>query len=296
MMLAITSQTVNEMYQKMLTTIIANGEHVRPRGLPTREIRPLVVRLEDSLNNIITLKSRRLNYSFMAAEWLWTAWGREDVEMITHYNKQLAKFSDDGKTFFGAYGVRIAEQLSYVLKTLRRDPNSRQAVLSLWRPNPPVTKDVPCTSLMQFMIRSGQLEAIVTMRSSDAWLGIPYDIFNFTRVQAGIAAELGLTPGPITLQLGSSHLYESDLVRAWEVLDEYRTHEGDRLSRSPQLPCWPPKSVEDYEYSFRTGNTITSQLLDPVWAEYLDALRYRSHSDLSIGDGHLMEVIRYVKA
>lgn len=295
MMHAITVQTVNEMYQQMLAIIIANGEHVVPRGLPTREMRPLVVRLEDSLSNIITLKTRRLNYSFMAAEWLWMAWGREDVEMIAHYNKQLTKFSDDGKTFFGAYGVRITEQLNYVLETLRRDPDSRQAVMSLWRPNPPQTKDVPCTSLMQFMIRNGKLETIVTMRSSDVWLGIPYDIFNFTRIQAGVAAELDLTPGPITLQLGSSHLYEADLTRAWEVLDEKRTAEGDQLSRSPQLPCWPLKAMEQDESALRAGSEDLSSGSDEPWIDYLEALSYRNHKNSDIGSGHMMEVIRYVK-
>lgn len=288
--------TANEMYKKMLMTIINEGEIVKPRGLVTRELRPLVVRLENSLSNIITLKTRQLNYSFMVAEWLWMSWGREDVEMIGHYNAQLPKFSDDGKVFFGAYGIRIAEQLQYVISALKSDPDSRQAVMSLWRPNPPKTKDVPCTSLMQFMIRNGKLEAIVTMRSSDVWLGIPYDVFNFTRIQAGIAAELMISPGPITLQLGSSHIYEPDLQRALEVIGESPDDKADQLSLSPELDGWPPQAMQQDELAVRIGHEQVSIYSDEQpWKDYLDAMAYRAHKDLSIGSGHMMEIVRYAK-
>lgn len=297
MMIAIEAKTVNEMYQSMLSTIIAHGEVVKPRDLPTRELRPLVVRLENSLSNIITLKTRKLNYSFMVAEWLWMAWGRQDVEMIGHYNAQLPKFSDDGKTFFGAYGIRIAEQLQYVISTLKNDPDSRQAMMSLWRPNPPKTKDVPCTSLMQFMIRNAKLEAIVTMRSSDVWLGIPYDVFNFTRIQAGIAAELGIAPGSITLQLGSSHIYEPDVGKAWEVISEMASGEAGILSLSPELPSWPPQVVEQDEEAVRNNHEMASSYSDETpWSDYLEALAYRNHKNVTIGRGHMMDVIRFIKS
>lgn len=296
MIYKVNAETINEMYQKMLRVIVENGEPVNPRGFATRELRPLIVRLENSLNNIITLKTRKLNYSFMVAEWLWMAWGRNDVEMISHYNKALTKFSDDGETFFGAYGVRIMSQLHYVIGTLKRDVDSRQAIISLWRPNPPSTKDVPCTSLMQFMIRKNKLESIVTMRSSDVWLGIPYDVFNFTRIQAGIAAELGISPGPITLQLGSSHIYMTDFEKAHEVMDESRTDGGDALSLSPELPCWPPKAMEQDEHAVRINHeTVSQHSVEEPWVDYLEALGYRNHKNSDIGSGHMMEVIRYAK-
>ena len=72
----------------------------------------------------------------MAAEALWILSGDNKVETIAPYNKNIKQFSDDGIIFQGAYGPRIISQLDYVIESLRKDRESRQAVLTIWNPNP----------------------------------------------------------------------------------------------------------------------------------------------------------------
>jgi len=58
------------------------------------------------------------------------------------------------------------------------------------------------------------------MRSSDAWLGLPYDIFSFT-MMAQYVRMLLPTPingGMLHINMGSAHLYESDWEKAEEML------------------------------------------------------------------------------
>jgi thymidylate synthase len=56
--------------------------------------------------------------------------------------KGITRFSDDGITFFGAYGPKIITQTSYIVNTLCNDQDSRQAVLSIWRENPKSSADI----------------------------------------------------------------------------------------------------------------------------------------------------------
>jgi thymidylate synthase len=170
---------------------------------------------------VLRVPERKLNYQFMAAEALWILSGDNRVETIAPYNKRIADFSDDGTTFFGAYGPKIMEQIDYVVGKLVEDKDTRQAGLTIWRENPGQTKDVPCTVAIFFGIRNGTLNAHVFMRSSDVWLGIPYDVFNFSMLShlvCGIMTQLHpnlptVTPGMLYLTAASSHLDETN----WEA-------------------------------------------------------------------------------
>ena len=137
----------------------------------------------------------------------------------------IVKYSDDGNIFYGAYGPQIKPQIDYVINKIIEDINTRQAVATIWIRNPNPSKDIPCTVSVQWLVRDGVLHCINTMRSSDLWLGWPYDIFNFTMLTAliglklkenGVAVELG----NITLQTGSQHLYFTDLSNAKRCLSE----------------------------------------------------------------------------
>lgn len=222
-------------YCQLLNMILQHGEESAPRGLPIKELLGLSLTVPNMLQNIIVHPKRDLNYRFMVAEWLWITAGREDLEFLLRYNKNYAAFSDDGTILSGAYGPRIASQRDFVLQTLRKDPDSRQAVLSIWDRNPKPSKDIPCTLTMQFLIRQKLLHVIVNMRSSDAWWGIPYDLYTFCQLGNMIAGELNVEPGPLQLHLGSSHLYQPFYKVAAEVIGAYT--EADEVW-SPRLSSW----------------------------------------------------------
>lgn len=178
--------------------------------------------------------ARDLNYRFMLAEWLWIQAGREDVTSIAGFNSKIANYSDDGVIFAGAYGPRLSKQWNYLLSTLRKDPDSRQAVATIFTPAPEATKDVPCTLSLQVFIRGGRMHGIMTMRSNDLWLGLPHDFFNFAQIVNWLAGSLDVLPGSMTIQAGSSHIYASNYEAVDLVLA--RPTQGYCL-RSPVIPA-----------------------------------------------------------
>lgn len=174
---------------------------------------------------VVNVPERALSYSFMAAEALWILSGDNRVETIKQYAPSIAAFSDNGVTFFGAYGPKINEQIGHVTQSLAKDRDTRQSVINIWRENPPETKDVPCTLSAQWFIRDGALHCVDTMRSSDIWLGWPYDVFNFTALSAVIGLRLRdsfdvhVRLGTLYLNAGSQHLYRKNYDKALACID-----------------------------------------------------------------------------
>lgn len=261
-------------------------QELTPRGMLIREMRNVQIVLKDTSRCATWLSKRELNYPFMVAEWLWIQSGREDTAMITHYCKEIGKFSDNGNTFFGAYGPRWKNAVSAILPLMRRDPDTRQAVTGIWRPEVYDlafnTKDVPCTLSMQYFIRGGLLESTVVMRSSDAWLGLPYDLFNFAMLQRAVARALNRTPGALTLFIGSCHLYDRDLTRAREVT----TAMLDSKLSDPTgifIPSPPGFGESDElvrsERQIRLGGEDTELIAQSLYWPLLSVLNYRNHKN-----------------
>jgi thymidylate synthase len=249
----------------LLQRLYNHGKPVSPRGYETHELIGVQVRVDDMTKNILVHPARNLSYRFMVAEWLWVSAGRSDVDTVARYNSKMRDFSDDGMTFAGAYGPRIVPQIPWALEQLAK-PGSRQAVIQVWMPTPMPSRDVPCTLSWQLLARDGALHAVVTMRSSDVWLGLAYDFFNFSMLTMGVAGELGLTPDSMVYSLGSSHLYDRDREKALAVL---RDPASLRCVNSPRLPGLAPAAEI---------LNLDSSLIAP-WAAYRNALLASTNAD-----------------
>lgn len=228
----------------LVSDILRAGHVVEPRGRRTREL-IASSRTFDMRYPVVNTIGRRLGYRFMTAEAAWIMGGQDDVASIAPYSKEVSRFSDDGVSFFGAYGPKIKEQLPYIVNALTGDRDSRQAVINIWRETPPRTRDVPCTLSLQFLIRGDHLHCIANMRSSDVWLGWPYDVFNFTMVSAGVLGRVNdlvdktVSLGTLTLRAGSQHLYDSNAEQAVAALSyENQQLEGPVAPFVPTFSSW----------------------------------------------------------
>lgn len=223
----ISSLTATNAWYGLLTYLLDEGIAVAPRGIQTREVMSGVRFQMDMHRPVIDEPRRKLNYAFMAAEALWIIDGRDDLGYLTQFNPNMAKFSDDGVTLAGAYGKRLDPQTMYVVSKLLEDRETRQAVASIWTPKPAPSKDIPCTLSMAFSIRNDKLNCEAFMRSSDAWLGIPYDCFSFTMYAAHIACIFNrwranrpaVDLGTLSITPTSSHLYESNVKEAIGIVE-----------------------------------------------------------------------------
>lgn len=215
---------MNGVWLETLQKIMDSDLISKPRGFEIKEILNDQMKI-DMHTPILSVIKRNLGYKFMAREAWWLMDGRNDVESIKDYSKAISSFSDDGYHFNGAYGPRIVDQWHYIVDSLISDIDTRQAVLTIWRPNPRASKDIPCTVSLQWIIRNNRIHCIDNMRSSDIWLGVPYDCFNMAMLTGYLMLLLrekgldNLELGYLYLNAGSRHLYENNFESATDVLN-----------------------------------------------------------------------------
>jgi thymidylate synthase len=233
------ASNINDLYLRTVGRILRAGRPVSPRGEPTIELFPAQLVLTHPRARVLTVEGRIINPAFAAAEALWVVSG-SDSPWIYDFNSRLTAFADDG-VLRGAYGPRLRrwsghiDQLAYVRDTILHDPDTRRAVIQLFDPAATSTahKDVPCTVGYRFLLRDGRLNMFVTMRSQDAWLGLPYDIFTNTVLHELMAGWVGAALGTYHHFVDSLHLYARDLTAARRL----------RATGSDHEPTDPPLTV-----------------------------------------------------
>lgn len=294
------ADSADGVYYEVMRHVLDYGDIRSPRGVKTQELTGVKIELTDPACNVITSPVRRLSYTFMVAEFLWMILGRNDVASVSRYNKKIADFSDDGHTFYGAYGPKIVDQLEYVIRTLTRDPDSRQAVMTIWRESPGQTLDVPCTIMFQFMIRDQRLQMIAYMRSNDVWLGFPYDLFNFTMIQQYVAGLLGVKPGKYTHMVGSLHMYWENRQQCIGITED---EPGNGLRMPQRLDGPIAASVPTYYYMLSDPKlkeiiaeepivilSEMDQFLTAPWNSLMRVLAYASHKNRTLLSSFWKEV------
>jgi hypothetical protein len=121
----------------------------------------------------------------------------------------------DGK-FSYTYSERIGDQVDKVISMLKDNPNSRNAIISIW--DRQIDQDriggkqrVPCSMFFQLLIRNGKLNMIYNIRSNDVMTHWCFDIWMAISLQEYIAEKLGLEIGNFYQTIGSLHAYNKDL-------------------------------------------------------------------------------------
>lgn len=210
-------------------------------------------------------------------ELLWYLSGDTRLDFIDYYVPQrFQKESDDQVRVRSGYGKRLSSfrgmnQLQNVIRVLRERPTSRRAVVQLFDATDLECHyaSIPCTCTLQFMARDGCLHLFVSMRSNDAYIGLPHDVFAFTMLQELVARCVDMEIGEYKHCAGSLHLYEEHMKSAASYLEE-----GWQASISmPAMPIGEPWSsvgkLQQIEEALRTGKEVDIQqaLLDEYWKD-----------------------------
>jgi len=212
-------------------------------------------------------------------EWLWYLSGTDDLEFVSYYLPGYKDESVDGETVHGAYGPRLFnmrghDQLANVRATLsKNEGTSRRAVVQLFNAEDIAErhKEIPCTCTLQFIKRVGRLHMNACMRSNDAFVGLPHDVFSFTMLQEMMARSLGCDVGEYFHYVASMHLYDDHRGKA----EQYVT-EGLQPTQNVAMPAMPEKDPDvairrlgDIETRLRNGEqlSIGDYDLDEYWAD-----------------------------
>lgn len=179
---------------------------------------------------------------------IWDEWATESGDLGPVYGKQWTAWpTKDGSTI---------NQIDYVIHTLKNNPDSRRILFHGWNveylpdeaisPQENAKKGLmalpPCHLLYQFYVANGRLSAQLYIRSSDSFLGLPYNIASLALLTHMLGQQCDLEPFEIVVSIGDLHAYANHEVQI-----------AEQLRRSPkQLPRLnikrKPESIYDYRF------------------------------------------------
>lgn len=213
---AYTFDNAAEALQRLSLIVVTDGAKVSPRDQKTRELRDVIIQIDNPTDPNMLSMNRKWNPEIAIAEFLQLVGGFSDPERMKKIAPTFKNFLNGG-AFHGAYGPRTSMQFENLIRKLHNDPYTRQGVVQIWDPLHDQQRDrldVPCTLGFVFSIRNAELHMSTHMRSNDLWWGWSYDAFQFMQLQCTIANVLQLTPGPYVHYVNSLHLYERDIEKA----------------------------------------------------------------------------------
>ena len=232
--------TLDDLLMDVYKNLLISGVEERSTKGSYVERTGVLLKLDNPLARLSRSESKGTIFSCLG-ELAWYLSGSNCADFISYYIPMYKNFAEKDNTIYGAYGPRLKkkdglhDQIENIISLLTIKPTSRQAVIQLFdaRDISDSFKDIPCTISLQFLLRGGNLNLYTNMRSNDAYMGLPHDIFAFTMIQEIIAKSLGCQVGTYNHFVASLHLYIKDKDKARKFIDEgFQTS----LSVMPPMP------------------------------------------------------------
>ena len=158
---------------------------------------------------------------------------------------------DFAHTIGTAYGwiVKKYDLVNNLIETLKKNPGNRRMIMSLWQNEWLPTAALPsCVWNSQWNLIDGRLNVLVTSRSSDVPLGLPFNIVQYAVLCHLIAQSIGAKPGQFTFITNDAHIYENQVDGIREQIKRY-----DEAVKNKTLPPAPklwinPKVTDFYKF------------------------------------------------
>lgn len=203
--------------------------------------------------------SKKVNWQAALKELLWFISGSTNIKDLD--SKIWNEWADENGDLGPVYGKQWTDwngvnQLDYVIDTIKNNPTSRRIILEGWNvsdlPDESSTPQEnvklgkmalpPCHKTYQFNVVDGRLDLLMYIRSSDLFLGHPFNTFQGACLVHMIAKLCGLSVGKLIISMGDAHIYLNHIEQVREQLSRHDVVDIPKLviERTPE-------SIYDYK-------------------------------------------------
>ena len=111
------------------------------------------------------------------------------------------------------------DQLAELIKGIKEKPEDRRHILTAWNPGELDQMGLPpCHCFAQFYVRNDKLSCQMYQRSSDFFLGVPFNIASYSLLTHMIAKVCGLGVEDFVHTHGDAHIYSNHIDQVKEQL------------------------------------------------------------------------------
>ena len=272
-------RNVNHAFPLEINMLKAHGKLQPSRAGQVLEFPyPVATTYTNPMERVLFNKSRMANPFFHFVEGLWIINGSRDVEFLDLFNTQMRQYSEDGISFWGAYGHRLRhkagfDQIEVAVENLTKDKTDRRVVLAMWDPTNDLfggKKDHPCNTHIYLKVRDEALHMTVCCRSNDLLYGkLGANVVHMSMLQEYLASRIGVCTGPYTQFSDSLHVYVD--VPVWAAVKDTNYVPDD-----PYDTDYPELLVRPYPMFHNTDHRTWHEDLIQFMIDPMDTVEYTS--------------------
>ena len=200
--------------------------------------------IKNAIDEILWIWQKKSNKISELNSHIWDQWANEEGTIGKAYGYQLGKKYE----FKTKEGIKVMDQVDYVLYLLKYDQSSRRIMTNLF--NHEELKDMelePCAYGTQWLVKGGKLHLILNQRSQDMLTANGWNLMQYAALQYMFAQVAGLEVGTLTHNIGDCHIYDRHIPLVEKLL------KAEPIDVTPKLVIKNPTKnfyefkVEDFE-------------------------------------------------
>jgi thymidylate synthase len=247
-----------QQYHSLLNHILANGTDKTDRtGTGTKSIFGYQMRF-DLAKGFPLLTTKKVHMKSIVHELLWFVAGDTNIKYLTDNGVKIwDEWADENGNLGPVYGKQwrswaapngqVIDQLKDAVSLIKNAPDSRRIIVSAWNPaDVPNMALPPCHAFFQFYVADGKLSCQLYQRSSDVFLGVPFNIASYALLTHMMAQVCNLQVGDFVWTSGDTHLYSNHMDQvALQLTRDFR--ELPTLKINPDIKDLFSFKYEDFE-------------------------------------------------
>lgn len=218
-------------YLKLMADIVKDGRSKPSRGISDlKSIFGYQIRF-DMRQGFPLLTTKKMPFKILLHELFWFVSGSSQVDYLhEHKIHYWDDFLHEGSNDLGrVYGVQWRhwqrpdgtefDQLQWVIDELKNNSDSKAIIVNAW--NAGELKEMrlpPCHTMFQFDLTKGKLRMHLYQRSSDVFLGLPFNIAQYALLLHMVAHLIDAEPRELIISIGNAHLYKNHVEQAREQI------------------------------------------------------------------------------
>lgn len=217
-------------YLKLMAHILKDGKSKPTRGIHgIKSIFGYQMRF-DLRQGFPLLTTKKMPFKILLHELLWFVSGDSNIKYLQDHNiRYWDEFADKDLNLGPVYGVqwrrwkatdgREVDQLQWAIDQIKTNPHSKAIIVNAWNAAElDAMRLPPCHTMFQFDVTKGKLRLQLYQRSSDVFLGLPFNIAQYAMLLEMVAHLTGLEARELIVTIGNGHLYNNHFEQAKEQL------------------------------------------------------------------------------